>query len=657
MWLDDLTPEGELATQRQRLETTSDMPEPTFWQGALSPIGPGFGRGLLRAATMAESGFSSLWQGGLNLAASALLPEPRFGGDVDVTSAERISQEILGRGTAEEAMELRPDPRTTGLVGQLLGEAAAILPVAAAGAAFGGIPGMVAAAGAPAGYEAKQVAMAEGIDEDTAAIQGAIEGVTVGIGAALPAARFVKPLAGDLAIAVGANVGLGVVSRGSTAELLEQRGYEAQAAQYRAFDSTAMTIDAVLGAAFFGIGRSLGSRPAEHQVDAALTENNAQHAELGTAPGIPVDAQAANTHVRALDIATEQLARGEPVRLPDDMPEAAFLRSERERGPVSDELGRVREEQTQVDARVAGDDFAARVGRASAYDEAGAPIFTDGTAYPLREVVRFFEQHVEPTQPKDGAKMPDVLFQIGEVSEQVAQALRRYLPGFHDGLREARISGRSIKHIQDSRPGIARDVLGRLEAGVLRADEVLPNPQDPKRALVVLRDVSGDKPSNKKHQSTVLEVSANGKGIDVVSAMTMPDRTLNKARALKQEMDASDSGGPPSPSSLGARGSESNGPHAAAAPEGFLTVEPDAGSSIRPATADATDPEVRLAQAVLDEVGDIQVPTGAIDADGNPVTVSARQLLAEADADIQRAQLEARGIEAAAVCFRQRGIS
>ena len=58
---------------------------------------------------------------------------------------------------------------------------------------------------------------------------------------------------------------------------------------------------------------------------------------------------------------------------------------------------------------------------------------------------------------------------------------------------------------------------------------------------------------------------------------------------------------------------------------------------------------------MLDELGDIQVPTGAIDADGNPVTVSARELLAQADNEIQRAQLEARGIEAAAACSLQRG--
>lgn len=364
-WLQGAVEESELASRASALQFTNEPPEPGVWQGSLDAIGPGLERGFIEGASALESGFSSLWQTGLDAAAGALLPEPKNGGTPNVTSMEEAAQETLGEGTAQVVQQLRPDPRTTGIAGQLLGEAAAILPRAAIGTLAAGPIGGAVAAGAPAGYSSKQVGMAEGLDESTATIKGAIEGVTVGVGAVLPAAKFVKPVVGDLAIAVGANVGLGVASRGATAELLEQNGYTAQAAQYRAMDSTAMLVDGVLGAAFFGLARGFSPRPSTRQVNAALTESNAQHAELHTAPGIPVDAVAANTHVRVLDVALEQLSRGEPVRLPDDLPGVAFLRRDDTVNPLTDEID-------GQHARMAGDDFAARVGRETRQPHAAA---------------------------------------------------------------------------------------------------------------------------------------------------------------------------------------------------------------------------------------------------------------------------------------------
>ncbi|MNN53403.1 hypothetical protein D3C81_1681540 [compost metagenome] len=53
----------------------------------------------------------------------------------------------------------------------------------------------------------------------------------------------------------------------------------------------------------------------------------------------------------------------------------------------------------------------------------------------------------------------------------------------------------------------------------------------------------------------------------------------------------------------------------------------------------------------------MRLATGAMDADGNPITVSAREMLDQADADIVRAQEESRGFAAAAACFLQRGVA
>ena len=80
---------------------------------------------------------------------------------------------------------------------------------------------------------------------------------------------------------------------------------------------------------------------------------------------------------------------------------------------------------------------------------------------------------------------------------------------------------------------------------MLKADEVLPNPNSPAnkdRAYLVLKDIDHENDKNKRG-ATVVEVSANGKGIDVVSSMTGDDRSLKKARNLKKIIETARSEG------------------------------------------------------------------------------------------------------------------
>lgn len=835
-WLDGMIDDAEAASQDQRLERTTALPAPGLFAGSYDATGQGLVLGAVEGGNTAKSLY-------LNLALSGG-PEQNMFGDTSTLSApatQQINQQIqdIGKDTASAVSLLTPDPTTTGKAAEILGGAATILPRALIGGLVAGPAGAALSAGAPAGYAGTQTALAQGIDENTADLKGVIEGTTGGLGAVLPAARIVGPILGDAALSIGANVGLGMAGRGATGALLESHGYKAQAAQYKALDSTAIATDAVMGAAFFGLGRLTGGvKPTTDQIDAALTERTAQHFDVDTAPGTPVDPKSAAAHQEAMTTAVDQLSRGEPVNVPDSIHEATFLRPGEDFGPVTpsrdealasarqdvepqiraeleqqaagslpnvrdvkaelasvqqslddlpdtfrdrakafqDEgMGRKKAEQAarqaieqaradlsdrhstltnsldgnraaeqaradlntlgrgdipdrfqsrvedRADAITKGfqknplavgiaqgntrislagearkeiarhydeieqanptpepvhldiglpkdaaspvaEDFPTRVGRASERDASGAPVFRDGTAYPLSDVPRFFEQHVEHTEPKDGAAVPDVLFQIGHVDDATAQGLSDFLPGFHEGLREARISGRTIKHIQDSRPGIVKDVLDRLERGVLQADEVLPNHQNPRRALLVLRDVS-ELPSKARHQSTVIELAADGKGLDVVTAMTMPDRTLNKARALKEEIEASRSEGLRSPHPQLSTGKTDT---LTRQQSNFPTVDRDAsGASIadggRPASTggraarESADPVDRVAGEILARVEDLHLPTGEIDADGNPVTVSARELMAQADADIATAHVESKGFMAAATCFLQRG--
>ena len=237
-WLDGLVEDNEALSQDQRLDRTSDKLKPGFFTGALDVVGPGLLRGGIEAVRTAQSAALQLGSLGIesDLAIGASFFPESEQGQIEAHQQFRESQaQEIGESTAESVMSLRPDRTEVGIAGQIIGEAMAILPRTVVGAVLAGPLGGAAAAGGPAGYSRKQVSMAEGIDESTATWLGLTEGVVTGVGAAIPMAGFAKSLVGDAALAVGANVGLGVAHRGVSAQLLEANGYQAQAAQYRYF--------------------------------------------------------------------------------------------------------------------------------------------------------------------------------------------------------------------------------------------------------------------------------------------------------------------------------------------------------------------------------------------------------------------------------------
>ena len=85
--------------------------------------------------------------------------------------------------------------------------------------------------------------------------------------------------------------------------------------------------------------------------------------------------------------------------------------------------------------------------------------------------------------------------------------------------------------------------------------------------------------------------------------------------------------------------------------------KPGAGvvSDTEKAGGESSDPVLQVADEILARTEDVRIATGAMDEDGNPITVSARELLASADADIAKATQDAKGFNAAVTCFLQRG--
>ncbi len=330
--------------------------------------------------------------------------------------------------------------------------------------------------------------------------------------------------------------------------------------------------------------------------------------------------------------------------------------------------------------------FAAKTGRRVAVDAENRPIFEDGTAFPREAISDFYEQRVAHLAKADTDPMPDVLFRIGEVDDFTAAGLRDFLPGFTDDLRETRISAQVIRHIHDSRPGIAREVLQRLDDVTLYADEVLPNPKNPERALVVLRDVpSGSE--KLKNAVTVLEVAANGKGIDVVSSMTSPNKYLKEARSLKAQREQVSAGGAAVPSS--SLSADVHQRHHPAADFPKLSQNPDAniaqgidpgellrtleaqptvtdalnkagemltetvdsirGEPSQPGKQAADSPTLRAATEAINDSPDLAIRLE----DGTDI--SARDALLQAREEVAKAETDSRGFMAAVTCFLRKG--
>ena len=631
-WLDGLVEENEALSQDERLGRTVEKPKPGAFTGAVDVLGPNLLRGGLEAGAAVESGFSSLWQGGLDLAASALLPEPKFGGTPDVTSAERSSQETLGQGTAQEVMELRPDPTEVGVVGQILGEAAAVLPRTVVGTVLGGPVGGAVAAGGPAGYSSKQVGMAEGLDESTATIKGAIDAATVGIGAVLPAARFVGPVLGDAAIAVGANVGLGIGGRSATAALLESRGYHAQAAQYRAMDGTAIATDAILGAAFFGIGRAGMRRPTTEQVDASLAERTYQHADIDTAPGAPINPKSAVAHQDAIRTAIARLSRGEPVALPDSIHSAEFMRSV-DSSPVAPArdvaLATARQDlepamRLQLEQEAAG--ILPNVKDVKA-DLTAVARSLEGLDDTFRARAKEFQQQGESRKQAEASAREAIRTERLDLIDRQSALTERL-----DGNRSAEQARADLNTMDRGEvPERFQDRVGQ------RADAIVQGFD--KKPLSV-----GVAEANRKLSMVQVAQEEIRRILDDI------ERTEPTLQAKALDIGTSDHGAKPAtageaPASKAAKDASKPAKPASETPE-------TESAQVKP----ATDPEIQIADEILSRMDDMRLATGAMDADGNAITVSAREMMASADAEIASAQQDAKGFAAAAACFLQRGI-
>lgn len=638
-WLDGMIEDNEARSQDQRLDRTADKLAPGVFTGSLSTIGPNLLRGAIEGGRTIQS--TALQLGSLAVESDLSIGSSYFPDDGQLADQQQFREtqaRDIGEATAKSVMSLRPDPTEVGLVGQILGEAAAVLPRTIAGAALAGPAGAALAAGAPAGFSSKQVGMAEGLDESTATKKGLIDAATVGVGVVLPAARFVKPILGDAAIAVGANVGLGMAGRGATAALLERNGYDTQAAQYKVMDGTALATDAIMGLAFFGIGRTNFRRPTTAQVDAALTERTNQHADIDTAPGAPIDPKSAVAHQDAIRTVIDQLQRGEPVVLPDSIHTAQFLRE----GDSAPTMAPSKD----VALATARQDLAPKLRVELEQEAAGILPNVKDTKLELSSVTRSLEglDDTFRARAKEFQQQGQGRKQAEQSARQAIEAERLDLSDRQSSLNEALGGNRSAEQ--------ARADLNALDRG-----EVPPRFQDriAQRADTIVKGFDKNPlaanvaEANTKLTMAQIARQEIGRILDDIERAdpTLQAKPLDIGQPLDATKSASDATQPGKNATQPAKSVTS-------APENATSAPKDA---TRPTGESAdSDPVVQVADEILTRTEDMRIGTGAIDADGNPITVSARELLASADAEIVKAQQDAKGFAAAAACFLQRGL-
>lgn len=630
---------GDLAFSDQRAleqdaaeNPATAAPEPGFWDGGFDAVGGGLARGSFEAATAVQAGFNNLWISGLDTAAGILLPEPRSGGTPNVTGAERTFREDQSAANAEMITSLRPSAETSGLAAQIISEVSAVIPRTVGGFVAAGPVGGAIAAGGPAGYSGEIVAESEGIDPGTARVKGLIDAATYGVGAVLPAARIMKSVLPDLAVTTAANVGLGVASRGGTAALLEANGYAQQAQQYKALDSTGLMVDAVLGAAFWGVGR--GFRPAAADVDASLAANNGLHHQNGTAPGTPTDPRSSVSHQNALDQAIAQLSRGEPVNVGPMLEGATFIRSDRI-GPEKQFLRQQAEQEVFSTARAELEPIAA-AGLPNVKDLrtelAGLKRSLDGLDASYRDTAKSFQRQGMTRKQAERATRDSIAEQ-----RQTAETRSGEIEQSLAGNRAAERAGAELAQINRG------ETPGRLEPQVQqRADEM---GSGFKRSALA-RGVSPD------HGAALMKLA--GKELETLLRQGGHKVDELAVRAPDQEVPAV---------------APAKAPEPALVVDGAAAARPDAAPTIEqtapmPAPAErgtapeaVADPLANIDQALPDLVNsimsgerDVQIPTGLLNEDGSAATVSARELLNQADADIARAKNDSNGFLAAALC-------
>lgn len=246
-------------------------------------------------------------------------------------TAQAAKDEPLQASALSSLGAVQPDPNTVGLAGQFAFQFAEVLSMAGISMVSGNPLPLLTAMDVTDTYQRSQTPLniKAGMDPQTAADVASTQAIGVGAGIVMPAA-LPGTLGRRMLSGAALNAPLGMATRGSISQTLNNAGYPEMAKQYEPFGAADVLTDVALGAFFGGLlgprvkGKTVPEvKPSD--VDALLANNNAAHIELGAAPGIPTDAEARSLHVQAVTRALDDLINGREVTVPDGVTQANFI--------------------------------------------------------------------------------------------------------------------------------------------------------------------------------------------------------------------------------------------------------------------------------------------------------------------------------------------
>lgn len=670
------------------LLTDAPPEKPGMFDGALEATGSGIMRGGAKAA---------------DFLMTFLGKQPAMSEQQERTNelADTLQDEQV-----KSAVDLwTPNANEVGKVGQVLGGfSEMVLPLLASA----GDPAILIGTNTLA---AGKEQIDAGVDGTTASINGAITGASTYAGFKMP--FLGKSLTAKMVSGALGNTAINAATTAAQREILQAGGYDDLAQQYDPFDVEARTIDLLTGVAFGGVDY-LGSRAfTPSQVGAIAAAANAKHFQTDTAPGHPANLRDSVVHQEAMEASIEQLLAGESVAVPVQVAEADFIpRPETAPVEIPEELvaldearapdmvksetpvegegydvaeGVLTDEQlaqfqglrseVQADEVVGGprEGTPADEGRGDVGGTRGEPLrvyrgaarelaaedfkseaLGHATGHPSSGLGVFFTNAAG-----DAARYGPVSEHFLDVRNPKVISVED-LPGF-DSLAEANAFRKALE--AEGHDGMVIDAshLGGPVNYVAFAHEQVK--QAPKSA--VSSDVRLDDPAKRDAIEALrgdIGLSERGGQLIRDAAGNATGRTSHIGSPLWMDRPGGEGGQITARSALSALDRVKAGKPLGAAQQRFIKYALDELDAIDDARteyvneAGARDlpPDVVAAQEYL--LGnDLLIPTGELDAEGAPVTRSARELMAEADAEIAQAEADGVGYEAAVSCFLSRG--
>lgn len=647
----------------------NDLP-PSFLEG----VGSGVAQGVMRGGARA----------GQFLGMAAAAPVVLFDKAAGTDYADSIFS-ALDNSVNSAVDYWTPDPHQLGTAGRILGGLSEIaLPLAAGG----GNPSLLI--GSQEMGTATDL-VRQGADAGAAVAAGITQGAATAIGFKIPflGKTFLSRAASGAVGNLATNAGAAAI----TNTLLTATGSEDLAQQYNPFDVESRLVDVLTGIAFGGIAH-IGARVSTR--DAAIAASNAKHFQQDTAPGIPADPLASVAHQSAMEAAMKDLLEGNPVEVGDtNVDSVLFLKPPRgELGdipsdrnlPPADALIEVQFKQRLQDVDTALDAYAklpeseggkilnTDIARELSPDYVADRTKSAAVHEPASALVKAMYARKLKEAPGPGEE-PLVVFSaggtgagkttglttsgLGARAQIIYDSNMNTLASSVKRIEQALEAGKQVQVLYTYRHPVEALTGGALPRAMrqertLGSGRTVPVEEHAKThigAAKVVRQIA-EKYANDHRVNVITVDNSRGKGNAKLATLDLvpePDLAHTELvgklhEALQQQREA---GQISEPIFRGFAGEK------ALQPEG---IREPAGPGSGEAPQRGGKAQLDFAVAAANEIAatsDLKIPT--VDADGNTQLISARELLVQAEADVQQAEQDEPGFLAAAACFLQVG--